>query len=190
MPESATHTDPIAIVRTALKSQFHAGLAMLRAAIEQCPDDLWVSREFRNPFWRIVYHVLYFTHFYTRKTMHDFRPWEHHQTFIQDMDDIPAPPEFQVLGELPHRPPQTGVPYTKAQMLEYWAIIDGMIDESVDALDLTSPDSGFSWYPISKVEHQIVAVRHLQHHLAQLSERLRKEMDVGVEWVGRRRDGN
>ncbi|MEW5874507.1 MAG: DinB family protein [Candidatus Zixiibacteriota bacterium] len=189
MIQAAFVTDPAALIRQALKSQYHASLAMLKSAIEQCPDDLWADQKYTNPFWRIVYHTLYFAHFYSRKSMHDFTPWEHHQTFLQDLDDIPAPPEFQVLGELPHRPPQTGVPYTKAQMLEYWAICDTMIDESVDALDILSPDSGFSWYPISKLEHQIVAVRHTQHHTAQLADRIRNTANEGVDWVGRRRDG-
>jgi hypothetical protein len=103
------------------------------------------------------------------------------------MDDIPAPPELQELVELPHRPPQTGVPYTTQQMLEYWEICDAMIDSGVDKLDLLSEESGFPWYKISKAEHQLVTVRHLQHHMGQLSERLRAAIDVGIDWVGRRR---
>jgi len=32
-------------LRIALESRYYAGLAMLREAIEQCPDDLWKARE-------------------------------------------------------------------------------------------------------------------------------------------------
>ena len=49
-------------LRSALKSQYHAALAMLREAIEKCPDELWASDEYTNRFWRIAYHTLYFTH--------------------------------------------------------------------------------------------------------------------------------
>jgi hypothetical protein len=174
------------LLRTALKSQYHAGLAMLKQAIEKCPDDLWVSRDYKNPFWRIAYHTLYFVHLYIQPSVYAFRPWEHHQTGIQDLDDIPAPPEILELTELPHRPPQTGKPYTKKEVLEYWSFCERMVDDAVDALDLTSPESGFSWYKISKAEHQIVAIRHIQHHAAQLGDRLRKTADVGLDWVGAR----
>ena len=78
------------------------------------------------------------------------------------------------------------MPYTRAQILDYWSICDGMVDERVDALDLDSPESGFPWYPgMPKLEHQLVNIRHIQHHAAALSSRLRRESGVAVPWVSR-----
>ncbi len=173
-------------IQSILKSQYHAALAMLRQMIEDCPDDLWVSRDYRNRYWHIAYHTLYFTHMYLQPRLEDFRPWEHHQTGIHNMEDVP-PEEIIDLEELPHRPPQTGEPYTKAQLLEYWRMCDRMVDRCVDALDLESPTCGFDWYKIPKLEHQIVSIRHIQHHTAQLGERLRKVADIGLKWAGSRR---
>lgn len=51
-------------LRTILKSQYHAALAMLRETIEQCPDDLWLATQHTNSFWQVAYHTLYFTHLY------------------------------------------------------------------------------------------------------------------------------
>ncbi len=133
-------------LRVALKSQYYAALAMLREAIERCPDGLWSSGNYANPFWRIAYHALYGVHLYLQPNEAAFRPWEHHQTGIQDLDDIPAPPELQDVLELPDRPPQTGEPYTKTQMLEYWGICERMVDGAVDALDPLRKDCGFSWH--------------------------------------------
>ena len=180
-------SDTTEILRTALKSQYHAMFTMLRVAIEKCPDRLWVSKDHTNPYWRIVYHTIYFWHLYMQPEASAFCAWEHHQTGIQDLDDYPAPPEIQDLVEPPHRPPQTGEPYSKEQMLDYRAICELMIDDAVDALDLTSPESGFSWYKIPKAEHQLVTVRHLQHHTAQLSDRLRAATGEGIGWIGARR---
>lgn len=180
------NTDSTEILRVALKSQYHASLAMLKDAIEQCPDELWASRNYLNPFWRIAYHTLYFTHLYLQPKLETFRPWEHHQTGIHDMDDVPAPPELLIFVELPHRPPQTGRPYTKAKILAYWGICDQMIDDGVDALDLHSPNSGFFWYKMPKAELQLVNVRHIQHHTAQLMDRLRNTANIGIGWVGAR----
>ncbi|HET6947109.1 MAG TPA: DinB family protein [bacterium] len=159
-------------LRSAVKSQYHATLAMLRATIRRCPDDLWVSRGgHANPFWRIAYHTLYYTHLYLQANNRVFRPWEHNQRGIHHMD----------------RARKTYRPYTKAEILTYWRICDAMVDEAVDALDLKSPRSGFSWYKIPKLEHQLVNIRHVQYHQAQLADRLREATGTGVGWADARR---
>jgi len=38
------------LVRASLKRQYHAGLGMLRDAIEACPDDLWYDATATNAF--------------------------------------------------------------------------------------------------------------------------------------------
>ncbi len=50
--------------RDALKGQYHAGLRMLRQAIEVCPDDLWEGGDHPNQFWHVAYHGLFYTHLY------------------------------------------------------------------------------------------------------------------------------
>src|SRR5437667_12873733 len=77
---SADRTVAMEALRSALKSQYHATLAMLRTAIRRCPDDLWTARsDHANPFWRIAYHTLFYTHLYLQPNNRVFRPWEHHQ---------------------------------------------------------------------------------------------------------------
>lgn len=189
-PSAGHATEPL---KAALKSQYHATLAMLREAIERCPGDLWSSGDYANPFWRIAYHTLYGVHLYLQPNETAFQPWEHHQTGIQDLDDVPAPAELQELLELPHRPPQTGEPYTKAQVLEYCGLCERMVGGAIEALDLLGRDCGFSWHRrpaneydstcSSVAEHQIMAIRHIQHHVAQLSDRLGVALGAGVDWV-------
>ena len=55
-----THAD--ARLKAALKSQYHAALAMLRESIERCPDALWYSHTPTNAFWQVAYHTLFFAH--------------------------------------------------------------------------------------------------------------------------------
>jgi hypothetical protein len=38
---------------------------------------------------------------------------------------------------------------------------------------------------MSKLEHQFVSIRHIQHHAAVLGSRLRREGGVEVAWVGK-----
>ena len=162
----------------ALKSQYHANLAMLREAIELCPDDEWASGRHTNAFWQVAYHSLYFTHLYLMPRWEDFRPWSGHRNDNQNPDGIAGPPDPN--SQLPLIP----APYTKAQVLAYWAECDALVDDAVDALDLDSADCGFSWYKVSKLEHQLVNLRHLGHHTGQLADRVRASTSQGVRWVG------
>ncbi len=162
-------------LRSAVKSQYHACLSMLRAAIRRCPEDLWTSRDgHANPFWRIAYHTLFYTHLYLQANNRIFHPWEHHQRGIQHME----------------RWRKTWRVYTKAEVLAYWRICVAMVDDAIDALDLNAPQSGFSWYKIPKMEHQIVNIRHIQYHEAQLGDRLRMATGAGVGWADARRSAN
>ena len=165
-------------LRSILKSQYHATLAMLRETIETCPDEIWFGKEHVNSFWQIAYHSLFFAHVYMQPNEAAFRPWEHHQSDVQNPDGIAnAPNPNSTLPLIPR-------PYTKAEVLAYWSVCDQMVDSALDALDLHGPDSGFSWYKMSKLEHQIVNIRHIEHHMAQLADRLRCSADIGVKWVG------
>lgn len=162
-----------------LKSQYHAALAMLHDAIEKCPDAVWTSKAPTNAFWQVAYHTLYFAHMYLQSDRAAFRPWAH-QREAQHANGIPGKPD-------PASPlPLIPEPYTRAQVLEYWSFCDQMVDGCVDALDLERADSGFSWYKISKLEHQLVSLRHIQHHAAQLADRLRAAENIGIRWVGAR----
>jgi hypothetical protein len=38
-------------------------------------------------------------------------------------------------------------------------------------------------HPVSRLEHQVVSIRHLQHHAAQLADRLRAWAGIGIDWV-------
>jgi hypothetical protein len=161
-------------VRAALKGQYHAALAMLKQAIEQCPDDLWTGGT-PVAFWRVAYHTLFFAHLYLHPDEQAFRPWEHHRDEHQYLGPLPLPP---------HRPPKIGEPYTKAQMLEYWQLCDAAVDDALDRLDLDAPECGFWWYKLPKLDHLIVSIRHIQHHAALLSGRLRQATGASAAWVG------
>lgn len=179
-PETIDAARAAAALATVLKSQYHAALAMLRDAIERCPDALWLDDAPKNAFWQVAYHALFFTHLYLGQDADSFEPWAEHQRDNQNEDGIGGTPDpASTLPLIPR-------PYSKEQVLRYWMICDQMIDGGVDALDLRRRDSGFHWYKVSKLEHQIINIRHIQHHTAQLSDRLRAAENVGVKWVGAR----
>jgi hypothetical protein len=167
-------------LKSVLKSQYHAALAMLCETLERCPDDIWTSAEHLNSFWQVAYHTLFFAHLYLAPNQEAFRHWEHHQKEVQHEDGLSGPPDPN--NTLPLIPE----PYTRADVLAYWKFCDELVDGAVEGLNLHDPSSGFSWYKVSKFEHQIISIRHIQHHTAQLADRLRSAADVGIKWVGDR----
>src|SRR5687768_12007258 len=98
------------------------------------------------PFWRVAYHTLYFTHLYLQHSEAEFRPRDFHETNVQYLDGCPSPPHNEDSCEHPHRPPQTGNPYSRDQLLDYWRFCDALVDTQLEAMKLDRTDSGFSWY--------------------------------------------
>lgn len=147
---------------------------MLRDCIRLCPDTVWSEGEHPRTFWRIVYHALHGVHFYAAPDSDSFTAWERHviQARILWLDDEEGIP-----------PKETT--FSQADLTEYLDFISDNIDDWINELDLESPDSGFSWYPnMSKLEHQLVSLRHLGTHIGQLQERL-YPLDVEPCWKGR-----
>lgn len=164
-------------VRAALKSQYHASLQALQLAIKECPSELWNDpADGLATFWRVAYHTLFFTDYYLREGHQSLAPWSRHRH------------EAYILGPI-HREggrlPDQCEPYTREDILEYWKICDDMVNTAVDEMNLDSTDSGFPWYAMTKFEHQLVNIRHIQHHAAALATRLRREANIQVGWVGK-----
>ena len=157
-------------LKRALKGQYHAGLAMLRQCLERCPKEVWTGGRHPRNFWRIAYHAIFYTHLYLQTGEEAFQRWDRHR------DDAHA--LWGGDGELPPEEP----PYSKAELLEYLEFADRNVDDWVDLIDLESPQSGFSWYSIAKLDHQLLNVRHLQGHVGQLSELLMAS-DVDIDWI-------
>jgi hypothetical protein len=151
---------------------------MLREAVELCPDAIWEGGGYTNACWQQAYHALFFAKFYSERDSDSFQPWPGHRNESQNPDGIPGPPDPE--SKLPLVP----APYTKDEVLACWKYCDERIDASIDAMDLGSAESGFSWYPIPKLEHQLVNLRHIQHHAAQIADRVRTHASAGVRWRG------
>lgn len=151
----------------ALESQLAATLAMFRAAIDLCPEDLWLGGEHpRNP-WRIAYHALYYTDMYTLPTGDDFVRYSGHR---------------EQTNELWRTPPVVPA-YSRAEMLAYCDRLSAELSDRMANLDVNADQSGIEWYDMPKAELLMVATRHLQGHFGQLSELL---FARGIEtpWVG------
>lgn len=161
-------------MKEALVGQYLAGLAMLRECIETCPDDLWASGQHPRTTWRIAYHALFYTHLYLMPRYEDFVPWDRHQdqaTILWLDDDAGVPPEETT--------------YSRAGLLTYLDFLVDRVPGWVEALVLASNESGFYWYSIPKLDHQLLNLRHLSVHVGQFQQIL---FPAGHDpsWVTRR----
>jgi hypothetical protein len=160
-------------IRESILRQYRAGLDMLTQAVELCPEDLWLSNQYRNRFWHIAYHAAFYTHLYVQPSEADFRPWSKHV------------PNSNYLGPHPwakSEPFQIPEPYAMPDVQEYLKLCGNEVAQQVPVVRLED-SSGFSWLPFNKLELQFYNIRHLQHHTGQLIERLRTARDIGVGWV-------
>jgi hypothetical protein len=97
---------------------------------------------------------------YRQANLESFKLRHGHQTSVQYQNGVAGPARQD--SNLPLIPE----PYSIAQALRNSSICDNMADAATDSFDLNDPNSGFTWYSCSKFEHQIISVRHLQHHAA------------------------
>ena len=152
-------------INSNIQSQYQASLKMLQQAVLQCPDGMWNDPVFRNLFWQVAYHALFYTHLYLQPREENFVAWEKHRAET-------------------HRMQPGKEPYSRAEILEYCELVRQQIDRLVPASDLEAP-SGFDWLPFNRLETHLYNIRHLQQHVGELSERLGVAANIDVDWVGK-----
>ena len=161
---------------------------MLVQCVERCPDDLWMApakkeqdeeRFIIRSYWRIVLHTIFFTHLYLGQDEAAFPPWPDRRK--GEHEDMWGPPWSVEAFEMA----EDTVPYSKQEALSYIAYVDGIIDSTVDRLDLDTANSGFPWYKTTeKMSHELMNLRHIQGHVGQLSELLMAR-GIDIDWVSR-----
>lgn len=141
---------------------------MLRQCVELCPDEVWISGGHPRTFWRIAYHAAAYTHLYLFPDLDSFRPWPKHRLDCTYLE-----------GDVPH-----SEAYSQAELIECIEGIAADVDPRIDALDLEAETCGFTWYPtVSRLELQVLSLRHLHGHIGQLSEILLAH-GVDTDWLG------
>jgi hypothetical protein len=150
-------------IQEAIQSQYRASLGMLQQAVVQCPDAMWADPACRNEFWQVAYHALFYVHLYLTPPGTEFIAWTHHRPEQNQME-------------------AGGKPYSKAEILAYYELVCQQVAEKVTEADLDGP-SGFHWLPFNRLELHFYIIRHLQHHIGELYERLSLTEGVDIHWT-------
>lgn len=173
-------------IQQALKEQYHAGLAMLAECVEKCPQELWLQGDAPRAFWRIAWHAAYFTHNYMVQDENAFNgsvaDWPLPIRTTLGISDTQKATDME-----PYELPETVTPLPQQEFLGYLTYLRGLVDVTVDSLDLEKQDTGFSWYPnMTKLSHELMNLRHIQGHVGQLSELLMAH-GIDTDWIGKSR---
>lgn len=163
------------IFKELIANQFEAALCTLDTCIDRCPETAWDTRIGKYPFNQVVFHTLFFTDYYLGRDAEALRPQQFHRD---------NPEFFADYEQLEYREPVTL--YDRASLKKYMQhcrqkASDVIVSETADSL---SSPSGFARRDFSRAELYVLTIRHIQHHAAQLSLRLRINADLEMPWVG------
>lgn len=153
--------------------QFEAALTMLRGCVRSCPPDAWRTPIANYPFWQVVYHTLCFTDLYLSPSLRAWRP----DKGTRDRPGLHPRGTRELWLESPSRE------YTPDELDAYAVLCrEKLIAQlkSETTASLKGP-SGFRWIPGRRPETYLYNLRHLSHHVGQLSAALRR-MNVSTPW--------
>ena len=150
-------------ITQSIQNQYQAAFSMLENSIKDCSVSLWEDATYKNKYWHIVYHTLFYSHLYLSESNESFTFWEKHRK------------DYQYLNVVAKEA------YLQEDVLEYLELCRKQI-EDIAKLDLEAP-AGFNWLPMNKYEMLIYNLRHIHHHTGQLIDRLREKANVSSNWV-------
>ncbi len=155
-------------------NQYLASLATLADCIRQCPEEQWHQPVGNHGFDQVVFHTLFFTDAYLSIDLAAAQQQDFH---------IRHKGVFEGYEELENSPPQKR--YDRAFLLEYLNHCRTKSETVVAAETEASLDvrPSYDWQTFSRAELHPYNIRHLQHHVAQLSLALRRDQGVGIDWV-------
>ena len=158
-----------------ITNQFEASFCTLNVCIDRCPEEAWDAPVANLRFCQVVFHTLFYADYYLGTNEESLRK----QAFHSDNQQV-----FRDYEELQDRKQQ--FLYDRSFAKQYLAHCRGKATQTIfqESTETLSGPSGFARRDFSRAELHVYNVRHFQHHVAQLSLRLRIDGDVDIPWVG------
>lgn len=167
----------LATLKELLVHQYEASLSALNLCIVRCPDENWNTPVAKWQFCRAAFHAAFFADLY-------LQPGDDIAAFKRQSFHVERGDAFRDYEELEDRPPV--LLYEKPFVLSYLRHVRQKAQgtASHESAETLAGPSGFHWRKCSRAELHVYNIRHIQHHAAQLSLRLRFDADVDIPWVG------
>lgn len=159
-----------------LAQQYEASLSTLNLCVARCPDARWSQPVAKWKFCQAAFHTVFFADVYLQSN--DDVEALKRQPFHLEHKDV-----FRDYEELEDRPQV--LLYDQPFVLSYLQQVRRKAQETIarETGEVLAGPSGFPWRKCSRAELHVYNIRHIQHHAAQLSLRLRQDTDVDIPWV-------
>jgi hypothetical protein len=157
------------------QNQFDAALCTLNACIDRCPEPAWHAPVGSLAFCQVVFHALFFADLYLGRDEASLRGQPFHaanESFFRDYEELEPRAQQNHYDRAP----------VKAYLDHCRGKVATILADETEAT-LAGP-SGFGWCRFTRAELHVYNFRHVQHHAAQLSLRLRVDHRVEIPWVG------
>ena len=164
------------VIQSVIGGQYGAAFAMMGGCVERADESAWLAAVGKFPFWQVAYHALFSTDMYLSSSREAFRPPVFHVEGYNWLGAPPWKPDMKIA---------IGQPYDKQLLADYVGTCRGTAKHAVAAeteASLRGP-SGFPWLQFTRLELHLYNLRHLQHHVGQLSAALRRQPGGGMRWV-------
>ncbi len=163
----------IDLFKSLILDQYEATICTLHKCIEACPDAAWNLPVANHTFCQVVFHTFFFMDLYLGKNVEALR----NQPFHKENPDF-----FRNYEEMIDKKPE--LLYDKPTINRY---LDHCRQKAVEVVRAEMEGSltkrtGFEWLDFSRAELHVYNIRHIHHHAAQLSLRLRLDFDTDIPW--------
>lgn len=162
------------LFKQTIANQYEATLCTLSNCIDRCPNAAWHAPVCNLRFCQAVFHTLIFTDLYLGPDKDAIFKQPFHQenkAFFGDYEEFEDRRQVAVYEKEPTR---TYLQHCRKKASD---VIAAETSESLAA------PSGFDWIKAPRAELHVYNIRHIQHHAAQLSLRMRIDTNENISWV-------
>lgn len=160
--------------KTLTRGQYVAALNTLGLCIDACPETSWDQPVCDFSFRHVAYHTLFFADLYLSGNEARFRTQDFHAENAEffggydelNLDSGQSTPDRESIKR-----------YLAFCLQSAHDTVEAETEESLQQM------SEFAWLDITRAENHIYNIRHIHHHAAQLSLRLRLSHGIDIPWV-------
>lgn len=164
----------LANYKSLILNQYEAALQTMKLCIDECSDEAWNQPVCNHEFCQAVFHALFYADLYLGQNPEVASDQPFHKEYAA---------EFEGYEETKKGPPQKTYErefieaYLNHCLEKARSVVASMTEEALKTR------SGFDWIEGSAAEVHVYNIRHIQHHAAQLSLRLRLDSQAAIPWV-------
>jgi hypothetical protein len=155
-------------------NQMKSALCTLAQCIANCPEIEWNESHGDYPFSQVVFHTLFFTDYFLERDESAFETQVFHmenKAFFRDYE------------ELEYKEPKNLYERQKCDEYLKFCVSKCKATLQLDNQETLEGPSGFSSKPFSRAELYVHAIRHIQHHAAQLGLRIQRITGNELKWI-------